>query len=71
MTGVQKCALPIYKESFEKLMTGISCSQIGRVTDNGELQIRGLSGGIIIRENIHKLKREWQAPLRTPFRSED
>lgn len=56
---------PRNKESFEKLMKSVSCSQIGRVTDSGELQIKGLSGGIIIRENINKMKREWQAPLRS------
>ncbi len=56
---------PGNKESFEKLMTGVSCSEIGKVTDSGELRIRSLSGEIIIRENIHKLKREWQAPLRS------
>ncbi|MBA7537252.1 hypothetical protein ES705_29519 [subsurface metagenome] len=56
---------PGNKESFEKLMIDVSCSQIGRVTDGAELLIRGLGGGIIIKEDIHKLKREWQAPLRS------
>ncbi|NMD04719.1 MAG: phosphoribosylformylglycinamidine synthase, partial [Deltaproteobacteria bacterium] len=54
---------PKDKAKFEKLMRGLVAREIGFVSNDGLLQISGLSGQTIIKEKIGKLKDAWQAPL--------
>ncbi|HPD56603.1 MAG TPA: AIR synthase-related protein [Smithellaceae bacterium] len=54
---------PWHQGRFEKLMKGNVAREIGFVTSDGLLQISGLSGKIVIKEKIGKLKAAWQAPL--------
>ncbi len=54
---------PKDQAKFEKLLAGQVAREIGFVTSDGLLQISGLSGKIIIKEKIGKLKAAWQAPL--------
>jgi phosphoribosylformylglycinamidine synthase len=54
---------PKDQTKFEKLMAGHVAREIGFVSNDGLLQISGLSGQTIIKEKIGKLKDAWQAPL--------
>ncbi len=54
---------PRDKTKFEKLMADHVVREIGFVSNDGLLQISGLSGKTIIKEKIGKLKDAWQAPL--------
>jgi len=54
---------PKNQAKFEKLMRSLVAREIGFVSNDGLLQISGLSGQTIIKEKIGKLKDAWQAPL--------
>jgi len=49
---------------FEKIMDGVSLSNIGQVTDGEALEIYGLKGGRIVSKSLGELKEAWQKPLR-------
>lgn len=55
---------PQKKEEFEKAVSGIPSAQIGRVRQDETLKIRGLSGRVIIEEQIIRLKEAWKETLR-------
>ncbi len=48
---------------FEKILSGNIVSEIGFVAGDGLFQVSGLSGKLIIKEKVSKLKDAWQAPL--------
>ncbi|MFZ2418110.1 MAG: AIR synthase-related protein [Smithellaceae bacterium] len=54
---------PKDKAKFEKRMAGNVAREIGFVSNDGCLQVSGLSGKTIIKEKIGKLKGAWQKPL--------
>jgi phosphoribosylformylglycinamidine synthase len=49
---------------FEKIMGGVSLSNIGQVTDGEVLEIYGLDGSRIVNKSISELKEAWQKPIR-------
>ena len=49
---------------FEKIMDGVSLSNIGQVTDGEILEIYGLKGDRIVNKSISELKEAWQKPIR-------
>ena len=51
------------KNKFEKIMDGNIAGQIGSVTGADLLRMTGLTGKLIIKEKINKLKEAWQKPL--------
>jgi phosphoribosylformylglycinamidine synthase len=51
------------KQSFENLMRGKICSEIGRVTQKQTLSIRGLDGGTAIDASTFSLRHSWQETL--------
>ena len=51
------------KESFESLMKGKTCSEIGRVTEEQSLSIKGLDGKSAIDASISDLRKSWKATL--------
>jgi phosphoribosylformylglycinamidine synthase len=51
---------PQNKEAFEKIMDGISISQIGNVCSHQNLIIKGVDDQEIINENVLELKKSWQ-----------
>ena len=53
-----------HKDRFEALFAGQAVSLLGAVSDDAELRITGLSGGILIRADIQELKAAWQSPLK-------
>jgi phosphoribosylformylglycinamidine synthase len=55
---------PEKKEEFEKVMAGTTHAQIGVVTGDSTLRIRGLNDEYIVDTDIHRLKDEWKRPLR-------
>lgn len=54
---------PKKKEDFESLFKGLPCYLIGETIEAPFLKIKGLSGKIIIDENIYELKKVWQSPF--------
>jgi phosphoribosylformylglycinamidine synthase len=54
---------PKDQSKFEKIMAGNVVREIGFVASDGLFQITGLSGKLIIKEKISKLKDAWQKPL--------
>jgi phosphoribosylformylglycinamidine synthase len=54
---------PTAQRKFEKIMAGNSISEIGFITGDDLFQVTGLSGKLIIKEKISKLKEAWQKPL--------
>jgi len=54
---------PEMKDAFEDVMAGTVCAEIGCVTDDGLLLVRGREGKEIIREETAALKAVWQQPL--------
>ena len=54
---------PLAKPSFERMLKGNVHAEVGRVTAEGTLRIRGLKGNLIIDEDIYELKAVWQKPL--------
>ena len=51
------------KQSFENLMRGKICSEIGRVTQKQTLSISGLDGGTAIDASTYSLRHSWQETL--------
>jgi len=51
------------KGSFENLMKGKNCSEIGRVTEKQNLSIRGLEGKTVVDASIHDLRQSWKETL--------
>ncbi len=54
---------PKDRTKFEKMMAGSIAREIGFVSNDGLLQVSGLSGKMVIREKIGRLKDAWQKPL--------
>ncbi len=54
---------PKKREDFESLFRGLPCYLIGETINEPFLKIIGLSGKIIINENIYELKKAWQSPF--------
>lgn len=55
---------PERKEEFEKIMEGTAYSQIGIVTNNSKLKIKGLGGAYVIDSELDHLKEAWRSTLR-------
>jgi phosphoribosylformylglycinamidine synthase len=55
---------PENQTDFEKIMDGVSLSNIGQVTDGEILEIYGLKGDRIVNKSISELKEAWQKPIR-------
>jgi phosphoribosylformylglycinamidine synthase len=55
---------PEDKAKFEKMMSGVDFSQIGRVTDNKIFKVHGQNGKVLLSADITELKEAWQKPLR-------
>jgi phosphoribosylformylglycinamidine synthase len=51
------------KEEFELEMQGNTCMEVGIVTDEQRLKIRGVDGHYIINSDIKRLKEVWKSPL--------
>lgn len=51
------------KKEFEELMLGKGCVQIGIVTKEAKLRIKGLNGNIIIDASLDKLRQSWKKTL--------
>jgi phosphoribosylformylglycinamidine synthase len=51
------------KECFENLMKGRTCSEIGKVTDNQRVTIRGLDDKIAVDASAADLRHKWQETL--------
>jgi hypothetical protein len=45
-------------------MGGVPAAQIGTVTDDATLKVRGIGGRPVLSEPVSDLKEAWQAPLR-------
>lgn len=54
---------PEYKEEFEKAMDGSAYSQVGVVTDDSRLKIKGSSGNYIVDSDLGHLKEAWKSTL--------
>jgi phosphoribosylformylglycinamidine synthase subunit PurSL len=55
---------PEQAAEFEAIMSEAQLAQIGVVTDSPAVEIRGLSGEIIINRSCAELKEAWQRPMR-------
>lgn len=55
---------PENQTDFEKILDGVSLSNIGQVTDGEILEIYGLKGDKIVNKSISELKEAWQKPIR-------
>lgn len=55
---------PTDREVFEKICKDLPCAQLGKVREDGAFLVRGKRGDLVIEEEILKLKRSWQEPLR-------
>jgi len=55
---------PEDKEQFEKMLSGTPYAGIGKVTDNGKLEVYGRNGQKLLDASITDLKEAWQKPLR-------
>jgi len=54
---------PERKGEFESLMAGTACSQIGVVTYDKRLKVKGLGGSYIIDSDTGRLKEAWKATM--------
>jgi phosphoribosylformylglycinamidine synthase II len=52
------------RQSFEKAMVGNEFAQIGRVTEDRKLVIKGKNSKVVLTAPIDELKEAWQKPLR-------
>ncbi|MBI4045054.1 MAG: phosphoribosylformylglycinamidine synthase subunit PurL [Candidatus Diapherotrites archaeon] len=52
-----------HADSFEQLMEGNAFAKIGEVTQDKNLEIKGLKGKTVVNENIGKLKKTWKKTL--------
>jgi len=55
---------PDKEKQFLETMAQTSFSKIGRVTDSGNLVIRGLNNSEVVNLPVYKLKEAWQKPLK-------
>jgi len=55
---------PEHKDEFEKMMSGVAFSEIGRVTDDNKFEVYGRDGKVVLNADIAELKEAWQKPLR-------
>jgi len=55
---------PESQADFEKIMDGVSVSNIGQVTDNEVLEIYGVAGKKVVTASLGELKEAWQKPIR-------
>ncbi|MFC1896993.1 phosphoribosylformylglycinamidine synthase subunit PurL [Chloroflexota bacterium] len=55
---------PDRQADFERIMDGVTLSNIGQVTDSKVLQIYGLKGDRVVSKSLGELKEAWQKPLR-------
>ncbi|OPL12847.1 MAG: phosphoribosylformylglycinamidine synthase [delta proteobacterium MLS_D] len=51
------------RDAFRSVMENTCCAEIGRVTDDGLLVIRGLDGNEVVEEPVDGLKKAWKQPL--------
>jgi len=54
---------PKESKDFETIMKGKSCIQIGEVTGDEGLQIRGLNNRIVVNTSLAELRRSWKKTL--------
>jgi phosphoribosylformylglycinamidine synthase len=52
------------KQEFEKAMRGTAFAEIGKVTKDKKLEVKGRNGKIVLTATIEELKEAWQKPLR-------
>lgn len=50
-------------KEFEKLMEGVTCQQVGVITEENRLKVKGLSGEQIIDYDLDKLRRVWSKDM--------
>ena len=55
---------PEDRQRFESMMAGVDFAAIGRVTDQGKLEVYGINGETVLSATIAELKGAWQRPLR-------
>jgi len=55
---------PEDKQAFEKALAGVDFAEIGQVTKNKKLEVKGRNGKFILKADIDELKEAWQKPLR-------
>ncbi|NYZ75719.1 phosphoribosylformylglycinamidine synthase subunit PurL, partial [Candidatus Micrarchaeota archaeon] len=55
---------PSKQRSFEKLMKGVSFCRIGRTTKLKEFVVIGKQGKVLMAEQLARLKKTWQEPLK-------
>ena len=55
---------PQNKAAFESAMSGVACAEIGQVTAETSLLVKGCGGAVILKADTDKLKEAWQKPLR-------
>lgn len=54
---------PKNQAEFEQVMEDVIFDEIGKVTDNGRLTIKGTYGDTLVDEDIEDLREAWQKPL--------
>jgi phosphoribosylformylglycinamidine synthase len=54
---------PKAKKEFETLMKGKACANIGKVTEEPRLRIKGLKGKIVVDSSINDLLSSWKRTL--------
>ncbi|MFH1305307.1 MAG: phosphoribosylformylglycinamidine synthase subunit PurL [Candidatus Omnitrophota bacterium] len=62
---------PSKQNSFEKLMKGLSCKNIGCVKASQILEITGFDGNHVVRARVDALKNCWQKPFRKLMHEKD
>ena len=55
---------PENKAAFEEAMKVVACAELGQVTAELELMVKGRRGAVVLRADTDKLKEAWQKPLR-------
>jgi phosphoribosylformylglycinamidine synthase len=51
------------KAAFESLFTGSDCAEIGRVTKNHMLVVKGLKGSKVVDASVSDLRASWKRTL--------
>ncbi len=54
---------PKHQASFEKILKGMPYAQVGRVSADGRLRVKGKNGKTIIDAAVEDLKAAWKAPF--------